>query len=1372
MLAAFFLHYPAAAQQYPYKFRYLTVEEGLSHTDVNDITQDKQGFIWIATLYGLNRYDGYTLKKYYNYSKPSINAFKNRIKCMYPDETGNLWLGTENGIQRFDPRTERYTNFDDLQSINTPFEKLVKPTARLLCGLAGGRLRLFAITADTLQEVQVQAPAGLFFSDMAADGKGLLYLSSNKGLWALDNNRLLKQLVVQGMPDQPLAVVCFGNRRQLLTATCNQVFLVNQAMQAGVAGTLTVTRQYAFTGNCIKGIVEGNQSDYWITVGDDLLHLNENTGLIQPLDNRRSLGNLNSRSLARLFVDRSQCLWVCTFGGGINYCDLNEKLFYTLQHDPEISNTLSGNHIRSVVEDGNQLWIGTTQNGLNRYDLHTRQYQYYNTRNSAVKLRSDKVTALAVDNEKNVWIGSIAGIEVLKKGGRELWKPAGSDQFPTYSISTMVKDCYGNIWFGNLHKNFGVIWKDKQNTYHVRYYDDGHFLFSDQKSPMLLIGSTQGLKQVMIDKEGNISKTIRYRSSPGGGGLSSDYVCPIVKQNDSVYWAGTLGGGLNRLSRKPGSDSFFIQPYKGNAGIFTDVEALEMDRAGNIWIGGNGLECLNPVTGKLVKYDKNDGLQGNSFKVGSSTEGADGRLYFGGVNGLNIFYPEQILPNPVNAQPVLTDILINNQRPVYGDTSGCSLPATISFARRLSLTHLQNNFVISFSSMHFANPLKCRYRYQLKGFDKEWKYTDGKNPGVAYSNLDYADYQFLVEATNSDGNWSPLQATIAIRLTPPWWKSDWAKLVYGLLVAAALAGMYIYQARWYRLKRELAVRAVNEKKQEELHKQREGFYQQQLTIFTNISHELRTPLSLILGPLEQLMSLNKNAGLDSSFRLMHRNTRRLINLISELMNVRKVADKVISLQVQPLAMHTFFSDIAAEFGNMAKSRDISFVFTDHMEDAAAADATGLFDAQVLEKILFNLLNNAIKYTHNGGQVSLEIFSKSTLKETAFANRFELLNQHTRASRYLYICVTDSGIGISAESLPKIFDRYYRVSNEHLGSGVGLALVKSLTELHKGDIYVSSERHKGTEIIIGLPWGDEYYSEAERAVSPVRAGSQLEKVAHEIPLPHADALQEQHPALSRIRKNILMVDDNYELRLFLKGALQEHYFVHEANDGLAALEMAARVVPDLIISDVMMPRMNGIELCKRIKEEFATSHIPFIILSAKETVMNQVEGMKSGADFYFGKPLSIDLLLLTVHNIFEQDKKLKQRYTSNYLSEATELVHTEKDKIFVQQLLKIIEHNIENPELDVDFLCEHLYVSRTNLYQKIKGISDQSVAEFIRAIRLKKAIQIMTFETVSMNEVADRIGMQSSSNFSRVFKKEYGQSPVKYMQCLRKNVLKT
>ncbi|WP_162946190.1 hybrid sensor histidine kinase/response regulator transcription factor [Chitinophaga barathri] len=1335
------------AQSYPYHFNALTVDEGLSHTDATDIVQDKQGYIWVSTLFGINRFDGYHIRRYYNGNMPLGNAYRNRVLCMGVDSTGFLWLGTEAGFQRFDTHTEGYIDYT-LERASQMLDpvKLVVHSPEVFYALAGsGRLRCYVAKGRRLAEKKLPLPPGISINDIDMSQDGRLFMATTEGLWVLQANGTVVRVNVDGCPEKQFNRVFVDQSEHVLLGSAKNLYLTLPLNEHwAVAKTMILSAE-------VTAVVQETDGDYWVNANQRLVKLSKDLDFIQEINNGSPVKYINLSGLRTLFIDRSQCLWTGSFGNGVHYADLYEKKFYTLQHLPQEPHSLSGSYVRAILdENGRDLWVGTNDNGLNHYDLEKQQVvQVYNNYNSAVRLPGNTITALATDNERNLWIGGIQGIVVMRPDRQQLWRPPGSENFPNHVVDVLVKDCFGNIWFGDHTHNFGVIYKDAAGTYQVKRYGESYFIHADSVNPQLMAASTHGLKRLIVDKEGNILKSLSYQATGKPNSLSSNYIYPIAKQNDSTYWIGTIGGGLNRMILRP-DDSFTITAF--TEGIFKDVEGLEIDDQGYIWLAGNGLQRFDPRTGAVVRYDKNDGLQGNSFKVNSSCRGAEGVLFFGGINGLSYFRPADITSNPVVAAPQITRLSVNNE------PEDSTRYITADAAVRLN--HLQNNFVISFSAMHYANPLKCRFRYMLKGHDDTWQYTDGKSAGAAYSNLEFKDYTFLVEASNNDGVWSGRQASIMITVIPPWWKSTAAKLFYILFFIGALLGIYVYQARWYRLKNELALRAAAERQREAIHQQREQLYQQQLQLFTNISHDFRTPLTLIRGPLERLVSEDEQPTRAHAYQLMLRNVKRLISLVSELMNFKKVADGAIRLQVQPMSVSEFCQSLYEEFAALAEGKNIRF---DVIDKTGSGTSVNYFDAQVLEKILLNLLNNAFKYTDNGGQVTLQYFLEKELFKPSFNAGLQLPHE-LKASQYIYFLVTDTGIGITEASLPDIFDRYFRVSNHHLGSGVGLALVKSLTHLHKGEIAVFSERNKGTEFLVALPWGKENYSAGEIIVPGIQKGSQLEQLDNEIAAPLN--LTPMPNVTIRKSKHILLVEDNLELRTFLRESLEPYYHVHEAGDGSSAIIIAAELNPDLIVSDVMMPGVNGIELCKYIKQTFETSHIPFVILSAKDGLDTKLEGLESGADYYFAKPLSTSLLLLTINNIFDRTGKLKRRYTKDHLIEATELVHSQKDKDFMNTLLQIIEDNIQNPDLEVDFLCVRMNISRTKLYQKIKGISGQSVGEFVKTIRLKRAIYIMTHEDVTLGEVADRIGLQSSSYFSRMFKKEYGSSPSEFVRRLR------
>jgi len=1371
---------PVAGQQNPLKFSYLTVDDGLSHTDAKDVVQDKLGFIWIATLFGLDRFDGNVIKRFYNATDPKNYAFKNRIRSMCLDDKDRIWLGSEDGIQYFDLKKEQYVNMESLHHRigKRNYGRLIYLKTGFLATLGENRFRLYKINGKQLSEVPLNYPRDVDFADMALDNSGTVWMATNNGIWQLDKALKLIHFSASGESNTSTAnllKIAINKKNQLILVHGTSVILssikVGQPSSSTAVDAGAGTREVLLPGcSIINDIIQDKNANYWVSSDAGLYLLDSFLNIKQIITNKSFINSVNTNFLNNLFIDRSECLWVCTFGGGIDYCDLNQKHFYSFQHNPENPNTLSGNHTRSILEEsGRFLWIGTNSNGLNCYDFKTRDFRKFNNQDSSPKLASNEVDALELDNDHNLWIGSDKGIEVLNADRSAILHSSGTEQFPHHSIASIGKDRFGHIWFGSYYNGFGIIKKAKRGAFNVSYKGtgSGYYIYADKTKPEVFVSSINGLIRLVIDSAGNVLQRFHYGVSNNKNSLSSDYIFPVRRSGPGEYWVGTIGGGLNRL--KLGTENTYnVDVFDHKFGVFNDVEAVEIDNQGNVWMGGNGLERFDPVSKKLIRYDKNDGLQGNSFKVGASFRGEDGRLYFGGINGVNYFYPDSIKNNTIAAHPTFTDLVINNEKVIVNNDSGESREGSLAvpYRNKLEFNYKQNNFVVSFSSMHYANSAKCKYRYKLKGFDRDWNYTSGERPYASYSNLDYNDYELLLEASNNDGVWSKDRAVIKVAILAPWWKNGIAKFVYFAIFISVLAGIYIYQARWYRLKNELTVRGIEENKREEMHLQREEIYRQQLQFFANISHEFRTPLTLILGPLESLIAETNEKVFAPRFQIMYRNAKRLINLINELINFRKVADNVLELQISNLEVSKFVSNLYEEFRELADANQVLFSL-----ESSPGIIEAAFDEQVVEKIMFNLLSNAFKYTPAGGSVTLQAFVDPTLIRPAFLPEYKYAFKE-RADSYLYFKVSDTGVGISNESIAHIFDRYYRVNNNHIGSGIGLALVKSLIELHHGDIWVYSERNKGTEIYVALPKDKAYYTSAGITdLSGTNNAVQMERldisVERNITDPGTSVETKENERSLSIDDHILIVEDNVELRAFLRQVLEKRFTVYEAANGEQGLEIAIGKFPDLIISDVMMPVMNGVEFCRKIRATFETSHIPFLFLSAKDALEAQLEGMESGADFYIAKPVSIDLLMLTVNNLFEQNRKLKEKYTGDYYAEATELAHSAKDREFIEKLIALIEANISDPDMDVDFICNQIYTSRSALYKKIKAISGQSINEFIRTIRLKRAAYILTHEDITQNELVDRIGIQSVSYFQKAFKKEFGTTPTQFIQSLNK-----
>ena len=885
----------------------------------------------------------------------------------------------------------------------------------------------------------------------------------------------------------------------------------------------------------------------------------------------------------------------------------------------------------------------------------------------------------------------------------------------------------------------------------------------------------------MLDKK-TMTFTLVTKSKTGKTSLTGNNILSIAQDKEGNLWIGTDDGGLNKLTVSSGEfEHYFHQEGKrpdlrvlftdsrgnlwlGQAGlylynkaansfaVFTAAEGLSAvfikgiveDNNGFLWIStSTGLKQLDPKTKTVRTYSTGDGLQDMEFVANAFLKTKDGQIYFGGVNGFNSFYPNEIKLNTFIPPVYVTDFEVQNKK-VVGGNGNELLEKDISFTSKIKLSYKDATFSFGFAALNYTASENNRFVYKLEGWDKEWINAGSENR-ASYTNVTPGTYRFIIKASNNDAVWNEKGYIIEVIISPPFWQTWWFRLLAAVAVFAA--GYYIYSIR-----RKIQMQRYEEEKKEEIH-------QMQLQFFTNISHEFRTPLALITGPVEKL--LKEDAGSKNShvYQLIQRNASRLLQLINELMDFRKAESGVLKLQVMPGSILLFVQEIAEELSELALQKNMSFTV---LGNTAISEVW--FDRQVLEKIIINLLSNSFKYTQDYGQVQLQVMDSLENFKPQFEN--ELVIKHNDGpGPFIYFRVADNGTGISGESMPHLFERYYRVSDNHLGSGIGLAFVKTLTQLHKGNIYVYSSYSKGTEIVIAIPVSKADYGKKERWMknneSPVRIESLVTSPSLNAAASTIKPLTTQLETRQSQEYVLLIADDNAELRTFLKESLEQQYRIIEAADGKEAMEKSLEYFPDLIISDIMMPVMNGIDFCRLIKTTIETAHIPFILLTAKDGLESRIEGTETGADHYFSNPLSIDILQLTLRNILAQKEKLKEHYRKDQHAEIKELAHSSRDKQFIEDLLALIENNLSKPEMDIDFVCSEIGMSRTKLYNKIKSITGQPIGDFIRTIRLRKAAAMITQGELSMIDIMYSVGIQTQSYFSKAFKQEFGKTPTQY-----------
>jgi signal transduction histidine kinase/ligand-binding sensor domain-containing protein/DNA-binding response OmpR family regulator len=1382
------------------RFTHLSGEQGLSNSTIEVIFQDSRGFIWIGTRDGLNRFDGHEMVVYRNDPGDTTTLSDSYIRCIYEDKEHELWVGTVNGLNRLDRGHDRWIRWKhrdgDAGSLSGSSITAVIGDARDRLWIAtygGGLDRMDRETGRVRAYRMGEGPGGL------RDDRILCILEANNG------------------------VIWIGTQTGLdLFDPATGVFkaMENPSITNG-------------SGNTIVALQQDRQGNIWVGTEDDGLYLFDplRGSFTRWGHSDKDPSSLGNNMIKCILTDRRGQLWAGSINGGLNLFHAPSGSFFHYSYEPGNESSLSQRTVSALYEDrqGN-LWVGTHRGGINIYSPGTYKFDLYRQEPSPNSLSYNDVKTFCEDRagsgNGNIYVGTDGGGLDLFDREKHSFRHYRNDPFNDRSLGSnavldVMQDRAGRVWVSTWGGGLDLF--DPARGIFTRYLNDPgnpHSISSNfvQKtfedySGKLWVATYYGGLNIFDPNSGQFTRMID--DPTGTTSLTGKNIVSLIEDKVGRIWIGTDDGGLNCYhpdtrhfthyfdsdQRMPDlrvlfSDSrgrlwvgqkglYLFDAARDSFRLFTTraglagefIKGMAEDGQGNLWIStSNGLTQLNPDTWAFSKYNTGDGLQGLEFEANACLKTKDGELFFGGLDGFNCFYPGTIRANPFVPPVYITALQLANRKMIPG-AEGSPLKEDISLTREIRLSYRQSSISLNFSALNYTTPENNQYAYRLEGLDTAWNYV-GRENKASYTNLSPGEYTFRVKASNNDGVWNEEGASLRIIITPPFWKTNW---FISLLIALGIAGLYLF----YKARTRLKLREMEARKREEIR-------QVQLQFFTNVSHEFRTPLSLILGPLEKMMKEHNYPAQGRYFQAMHRNAHRLLSLINELMDFGKLESGSLKLGVQPGNLQIFMEELAEEFRDWAIQKEIDFTLLessarppaassaaqDHARvhgpagHAGQAETEAWFDRQVLEKIVLNLLHNAFKYTKPGGRVTLEVLSSVEEFHPSYSNDLVLKNEF-RGSRYAYIRVADTGIGISASSIHHLFERYYRITESHLGSGVGLALVKSLALLHKGDILVYSERLKGTEILIGIPIGETDYRKEEKRAVAAEGGVRLEGLPYRAG-PHSfddpdgseDRATGTRTDLPPV-ETILLVEDNDELRHFLKESLGTAYQVVEARDGREGLAKATEMAPGMIISDVIMPGMNGLEFCRAIKQNIDTCHIPFVMLTARSTAASQVEGLDAGADYYFAKPLNISLLQLTIRNRFDQDRKLKERYQRDSNAEAMELVHSGRDREFMTRLLTTIDSQLANPDFDIEWLCQEMGMSRTRLYQKIKSISRQSIGDFIRTIRLKKAVQIMTHEDVTLTEVMMRVGIQTQSYFTKAFKKEFGKTPGQFLQEMRK-----
>ncbi|MDO5570017.1 MAG: two-component regulator propeller domain-containing protein [Bacteroidales bacterium] len=1346
-----------------YSIDYISTDQGLSHSDVLDILQDNLGYIWIGTNSGLDRYDGNKIIPFYNSLDAYNNTLHNRIYAISYDNDRHIWLATISGIQCFDIYQQRYipVNVNDENNAEN-YESIIYYDNRLYTINSNGVFSIFSILGDgKLKKEYVSLNAHC--TCLYKDPKDMIWIGTRDGIFKIDKNQQFIKIKSQQIKN--VSSIIIDKNWRLWISSNNSIFCYSKVIKISGEDNdeLEQGMEYNLPGNKrANKLVQSSDGTIWASSTNGLFLMSDyiTEKQFKPITSVNPYINLTSDYIYSLCPDKNGNLFIGTFSGGLNILHLYNFPFNILQQRKQNIPGIKGKIVRAIAEYNHLIYIGTNDEGITVYDKSNGEYKYINHSNNK-NLRSDNIRALYVDKENKLWIGHTEGIDIMDLKNGSFYNKTKSDELPVIRTSLIISDRFDNIWCGTV-KGACRITKNENSNYNTLFLSDYDSLTyrpaeivsinSDKRYSELLYSTENKLMRILLDKNGEIDRAIEYRSKlKHSAPLSSFFISSIIRENDTTAWIGTIGGKFNKMIFSQ-NDDYHAIPYINDKSIsWRDVEGMILDDDKNIWIAGGTLAKYSITSHKMWSYKLNRPDGGLSFKIGALCKGKSGTLYFGGNNGLVYFNPRQIKDNPYPAKSRISDMTINNKEL-------SSEQRDDFFRKKIILNYNENNIIFSFSSLHYNTHDKSFFRYRLEGYESNDVITD--QTMVAYPNLPHGKYELNLEASNNDGLWSGNIERLSIIIRPPWWLTTNAKIGY-VFVSLLLAIIVLYYAyRMIILKNKIKLTLLQEEQKEKMH-------QMQLNFFTNISHEFRTPLTLMIGALEQLQ---ENIGLKNkeSYNLLSRNSHRLLGLINELMDFRKAESKAFNLHVSENNMTDFVSKIVADFKIFASQKNIIFNYSNQ---------TGLnnwcwFDINIMEKILLNILNNAFKYSSTEGSViSLEVFFKKDIFYPQFSNSYKIDNEY-KAEKYIFFRISDNGPGISRESIETVFERYYQIEDSahdpHLGSGVGLALVKSLVIIHKGYLEVYSERDRGTEFLIAIPCGENDFTKNEKYQI-----KEKDLFIENNVLPPLIVNQHKDSSLLSIdttnkefSNKLLIVDDNDEIREMLRNSLRYNYNVLEAIDGLDALNVIKNDTPEIILCDLMMPNMNGIELCRKIKSETAYSHIPFILLTAKDDENTQLSSLEVGADAFLTKPVSIKMLNTVLSNLEIQKERLKNNISSNYINNALLNNVHQNDKTFYNKLIECIDLNIGKEDFDVNYICDYFSMSRSKLYQRVKEVASLPVNELIRQVRLHKAARLMAEENCNVSEVLSKIGMKHQSYFTSCFKKEFGVSPSEFIRQIK------
>ena len=1364
-------------------FDHLTVSDGLPSNRVHCILQDSRGFMWFGTEYGLNKYDGYKFITY----KPDIQnpdrIGNNFIWSILEDYNGNIWIGTYgNGLYKFDYEQEIFTNYknetDDPYSLSNNYVSSIcqipSDSGKILwVGTRWGGLNIFDLKTKKFYNRQTNH---WNFSDintnyiytMFVDREGLLWIgTSASGLIQYD---LKTESFIsytqnpkdkQSLSNNNVRSIFQDKSGELWIGTYNGLNRFDRNQKKFYHYISKPHDKNSLSDNSVISIIQDKSDKLWIGTFNGLNIFYPETGKFIRIhsDDTRENG-LSNDFITTIYQDISGTLWFGTLGGGIDKYTPITNRFKKYRIGSNNYAKTNKNSVRSIQEDitdENVLWIGTDGAGLVKYNRSNGAYLHYFYKNTPIFVRSIYQN-LHIPN--SIWIATWGqGLIKIDKTYDYIYKQIYQSQYPYkivpdhISIIHEIKD--GIALLGTSR---GLYQFDIRKEEYLYYSDDpdnpndiGHknvkSIFKD-KSGCLWIGTYgEGLYRLKLksdlnrkDMNRNSWEFVHFENDPNDyNSISSNKIMSIYEAENNIIWIGTQGGGLNKLACIESDDidqstAKFIH-FQEKDGLPSDIiVGILEDEHGNLWLStNNGISKFDPVQESFRNFDIEDGLQGNEFNRFSCFKDKNGNMYFGGTNGYNVFQPDSIDENPVIPSIVITDFKIFNKA-ITPETNS-PLKKSISETKEIILTHLQSVFSFEFAALEYTNSGKNKYAYKMEGVDPDWVYTDASRRFATYTQLDPGEYIFKVKGSNNDGIWNEEGTSIHIIIIPPWWQTVWAYAFYALFILSMVYGTWRFQINRFKLKRQLELEHQQAQKLEEIDKIKSHF-------FTNVSHEFRTPLTLIKGPSKLILENTTEEQTEENAKLIFRNSEKLSKLVNQLLDISKIEAGATQLKASGINIVILLKELCCSFAAYAETKKIKLNFNSTEQTIIV-----YLDIDKFEKIINNILSNALKYTAEHGEITVSV---------------------NESENFVNIKITDTGIGIPEDMLPYIFDRFYQAgqnqNHDAQGSGIGLALTKELVKLHSGNIVVDSKEGEGTTFTISFPLGKKHLQPdqiIDIAVIIDKSDSELTFDESKSTEPKKQSIEIENILHENERPLILIVEDNEDVRQYIKNYLKDYFQIVEAIDGEDGFKKSIEHLPEIIVSDVMMPNMDGFQLTDKLKNDQRTSHIPVILLTAKAASQDKMEGYEYGADDYIMKPFDVQELTVRIKNLTDQRKRLRQHFQKEALFSLENKEIPSVDKIFLDRAINVINRHLSDASFGVDLFASELAINRVTLYKKTMCLVGEPPGELIKRIRLTNAANLLKNKTGNISEIALEVGFTNPAYFSECFKKQFGTVPSKY-----------